>query len=46
LRPGFHTGGFTVAFGHEHPLVLYNESEHNNILAFVGKPKKNTNTVG
>jgi hypothetical protein len=22
LRPGFHTGGFTVAFGHGHPLVL------------------------
>jgi len=21
LRPGFHTGGFTVAFGHGHPLV-------------------------
>jgi hypothetical protein len=22
LRPGFHTGGFTVAFGHGHPLVM------------------------
>jgi hypothetical protein len=22
LGPGFHTGGFTVAFGHGHPLVL------------------------
>jgi hypothetical protein len=21
LGPGFHTGGFTVAFGHGHPLV-------------------------
>jgi len=24
LGPGFHTGGFTVAFGHGHPLVLLN----------------------
>jgi hypothetical protein len=22
LGPGFHTGGFTVAFGHGHPLVI------------------------
>jgi hypothetical protein len=22
LGPGFHTGGFTVAFGHGHPLVF------------------------
>jgi hypothetical protein len=24
LRPGFHTGGFTVAVGHGHPLVPFN----------------------
>jgi len=24
LGPGFHTGGFTVAFGHRHPLVYMN----------------------
>jgi len=24
LGPGFHTGGFTVAFGHGHPLVEFN----------------------
>ncbi len=23
LGPGFHKGGFTVAFGHGHPLVIY-----------------------
>ncbi len=22
MGPGFHTGGFTVAFGHGHPLVI------------------------
>jgi hypothetical protein len=31
-------GDFTVSEGHGYPLVLYNESKHNNILlALVGK---------
>jgi hypothetical protein len=32
--------GFTVAFGHGHPLVLSNEAKHN-ILALAGKANKN-----
>jgi hypothetical protein len=28
LGPGFHTGGFIVAFGHGHPLVYLNAARH------------------
>jgi hypothetical protein len=28
LGPGFHTGAFTVAFGHGHPLVVIKVGEN------------------
>jgi hypothetical protein len=32
LGPGFHTGGFIVAFGNGHPLVIGNRKQY--ILAY------------